>query len=444
MRLAGRLPLPAPWLKDALWRKAQAVPSLDLRFADSKSLVDSVSGQNLITFTRASSATFVGSDGVLRTAATNEPRFDHNPTTGESLGLLVEEQRTNSIRNNTMVGAVAGTPGTTPSYWSFPASQSGLAANVVGTGVENGINYVDFRYFGTTTSSLFGNVSFEPPTSVAATQSSLWTHSAYLRLAGGSVANINAIRIVIDNYNSLGTALAQYALSPPISISTASLGSQRFSTSALASTFSNAATAFVRPYIQVEASSGVAIDITLRIGLPQLEQGAFATSVIPTTTAAATRAADVASITGTAFSSWYRQDEGTVFADFLRTYSGNFPGYPNIYRFDDGSSSNLFQLYGVQGNPVVTNHSVTSSGAAQTVYKQVSTNVPGPNRLAQALAVNSSTLAGNGTLTPQDNFVTMPVGINRVVVGQNWGGTIRRITYFPARLPNTTLQRLTQ
>jgi hypothetical protein len=46
-------------------------------------------------------------------------------------------------------------------------------------------------------------------------------------------------------------------------------------------------------------SAGVAIDITLRIGMPQLEQGAFATSVIPTTTATVTRATDVASINGT-------------------------------------------------------------------------------------------------------------------------------------------------
>jgi hypothetical protein len=34
---------------------------------------------------------------VLLTAATNAPRFDHNPTTGESLGLLIEEQRTNLL-----------------------------------------------------------------------------------------------------------------------------------------------------------------------------------------------------------------------------------------------------------------------------------------------------------------------------------------------------------
>jgi hypothetical protein len=71
------------------------VPSLDLRFADNKSLTDAVTGASLVTFTRASDGTYVDSAGVIQTAATDVPRFDHNPTTGESLGLLVEEARTN-------------------------------------------------------------------------------------------------------------------------------------------------------------------------------------------------------------------------------------------------------------------------------------------------------------------------------------------------------------
>jgi hypothetical protein len=85
------------WAKNVLWRNARAVPSLDLRFADNKSLVDAVTGASLVTFTRASSGTFADSAGVLQTAATDVPRFDHNPTTGESLGLLVEEARTNLL-----------------------------------------------------------------------------------------------------------------------------------------------------------------------------------------------------------------------------------------------------------------------------------------------------------------------------------------------------------
>ena len=86
-----------PWFKSELWRRARAVPSLDLRFADNKSLVDAVTGASLVTFTRASSGTFVDSAGVIQTASTNVPRFDHNPTTGESLGLLAEEQRANLL-----------------------------------------------------------------------------------------------------------------------------------------------------------------------------------------------------------------------------------------------------------------------------------------------------------------------------------------------------------
>ena len=63
--------LAGPWVRDPLWTRARAVPSLDLRFADNKSLVDAITGAQLVTFTRASTGTFVGSDGVLRSAVTN-------------------------------------------------------------------------------------------------------------------------------------------------------------------------------------------------------------------------------------------------------------------------------------------------------------------------------------------------------------------------------------
>jgi hypothetical protein len=98
------------WAKDALWRRAQAVPSLDLRFADNKSLTDAVTGASLVTFTRASSGTFVDSAGVLQIAATDVPRFDHNPTTGESLGLLVEEARTNLCLHSEDISNAAWVP----------------------------------------------------------------------------------------------------------------------------------------------------------------------------------------------------------------------------------------------------------------------------------------------------------------------------------------------
>jgi hypothetical protein len=99
----------------------------------------------------------------------------------------------------------------------------------------------------------------------------------------------------------------------PVALTAQSLSSQR---AAHTRALNNASTAFVATRFDVSVTSGVAVDFTLRIGLPQLEQGAFSTSAIPTTTAAATRAADVAVMTGANFSNWYRSDEGSLFCQW--------------------------------------------------------------------------------------------------------------------------------
>ena len=77
-------------------------PTLNLNFARTKVL------DPRITFTRASTATFVGADGLIKTAASGAARFDHNPATGESLGLLVEEARTNMAYPSIVPSATTG------------------------------------------------------------------------------------------------------------------------------------------------------------------------------------------------------------------------------------------------------------------------------------------------------------------------------------------------
>jgi len=86
---------------------------------------------DIITFTRASTATYFDSAGVLQSAAIDAPRFDYNPSTLVAQGLLIEEARTNSIRNNTMVGAAAGTPGTNPTNWIVGTPVDGLTKEIV-------------------------------------------------------------------------------------------------------------------------------------------------------------------------------------------------------------------------------------------------------------------------------------------------------------------------
>lgn len=64
-------------------------PVADFNFAATKTL------DKKITFSRGSIGTYADELGVIRYASNNVPRFDHDPSTGRCLGLLVEESRTN-------------------------------------------------------------------------------------------------------------------------------------------------------------------------------------------------------------------------------------------------------------------------------------------------------------------------------------------------------------
>ena len=72
----------------------------------------------------------------------------------------------------------------------------------------------------------------------------------------------------------------------------------------------------------------------------QLEAGSFATSYIPTVASQVTRAADVAVMTGTNFSSWYNQTEGTVYTE----YDSAGGVTPCAVSIDDTTSNNRIQV----------------------------------------------------------------------------------------------------
>lgn len=409
-------------------------PTLDLDF-----LLGTL--PSTITFTRSSTATFFNSAGVVTSAAIDGPRFDYNPTTLALSGLLIEEQRTNSIRNSTAVGAVAGTPGTLPTNWV--SALAGLTQTIVGTGVENGIAYVDIRLNGTATGTSAG-IRFETNTGIAVASGQTWTASTFCRLVGGSTTNVTSCSLGVSGLTAGAAATADSQSSSLLGV----LSMTNISTTrtARAITFADATTAFARVQIIVGFTSGAAIDITLRIGLPQLERGGFATSVIPTSGATATRAPDIAVMTGTNFSSWYNPSTGTFVATYeaspnaFTTYlvASNGVTAQNSFHFDNDSGSMRAVYY--SGSAAVALLSLGAVGTAGTV-----------NKVASAYAVNDFAASRNAGAVVTDTAGAVPVSLTQLNIGADPSGAaanvmnthIRRITYYPRRLGNAELQVVT-
>jgi hypothetical protein len=414
--------LAGPWVRNPLWRNARAVPSLDLQFADNKSLVDGVTSQNLVTFTRASNGTYVGSDGLIKSATTNEPRFDHNPTTGESLGLLVEEARTNLLLWSEDFGNV---------IWLYTAASVSTNTSVAPDGT-------------TTADTINAGGTAVASQSITKTASAI-TYTASVFVKG----TVTGLSFTVDDGATVNRGRCVFNLSTG-TLSSATNDGTFTNTSGTITTYPNGwyritcttttnSTTIIARHRFFWSGSGTSIDVWGA----QLEAGAFATSYIPTTTATVTRAADVASITGSNFSSWYNQTEGTVFGSASVSVAAAYSGYvAEIGSFNDGflmfrqSDSQPVQRVRVGG----ADQYINGFGAIWTttgVFRNV-------------MAYKADDFAGsiNGGALGIDASGTLPV-VSSLQVGRTGStaylnGHIRRITFWPTRLSNTTLQQITQ
>jgi hypothetical protein len=181
----------------------------------------------------------------------------------------------------------------------------------------------------------------------------------------------------------------------------------------------------------------------------QLETGNTATSYIPTTSAQGTRSADVSSssaatrpadnavITGTNFSSWYRQDEGTVFAKADSLFKGaNF-----IASMNNGTNTNSINIY--------VNNNLSQFEINTNSINQANLNVTSLPAFdfAGGYKVNGFSASYSGSSILSDSSGTVPQ-TNQASLG-SWfnnfylNGTISKLAYYPKRLSNTELQGLT-
>ena len=219
-------------------------PVADFNFAATKTL------DRRITFSRNSIGTYYDELGVVRYASNNVPRFDHDLSTGKCLGLLVEESRTNKFTRSTTIGGTGWT-------------QQGTAIDYITNTTEVAAPDGTFTALKWNPSSipqyLYQNLS-----NIGTTQS---TMSVWVRCPAGESRTFFMNLYSPSQNNGAGafTATDQW---------------QRFTW-----TFTPQSQANVYPI--VPDSAGI-----YYIWGPQLEEGAFATSYIPTSESTVTRAQD--------------------------------------------------------------------------------------------------------------------------------------------------------
>jgi hypothetical protein len=364
------------------------------------------------------------------------PRFDHNPTTRESLGLLVEEQRTNLHIRSEEFGDAA---------WTVTPTESSVTTDA--TTAPNGASTADLFKCLTTNDIVRRLVT---TTAITVANTTAYTASIFLKAENWRYVGL-AINSNATNFN-LSAGRCTFDLQLGTFSDVLGLTNQQaqqlpngwWRVSITGTTVTTAATLRISLQDAAEAANLAAVgvvDAGIYLWGAQLEAGAFPTSYIPTTTAAVTRSADVASITGASFSSWYRQDEGSFFC------STTAPKGTIVFGTGDTFDNTQYVTVAASNNV-----SIRSGGSAQAILTAPVSSSANTN-IALSYALNSFAAVSNGGTISTDTSGAVPLAQVRLKLGSSpWissagndiNGTIRRLTYWPSRLPNTTLQEITQ
>lgn len=396
-------------------------PSLDLRFALAKKL------DPRITFTRGSSGTYFGPDGIMRTAGVNEPRFDHDPITGQSLGLLVEESRTNLFSR----GDIEGTVGSTPTGAVVPYTSQGQSV-VVSTDVFLGPNGQSAKH----TKGVQQNDSNTGyfTTGAVLTIGQIYCASIWLYIPSSQAKNFagKTITFQAENAPSVTTTTAIF--------DTTLIGIwQR----AFCVFTASATSTGIIPRTNANAGSFFYTDCW------QLELGAFPTSYMPASGGSQfTRSADVPTMTGTNFSSWYNSSEGTLFvASRVNALGGS--GFPGIAYVDDGTINNSMGFYvNDAGSDNIGAEAYISGRVQYGLFSSSATTANKLNKVISSYSINNFSAAfDTRSQIQRDTSGSIPT-VNRLRIGALRGGlfplngTISRLTYYPIQLTNQQLINL--
>jgi hypothetical protein len=405
-----------------------------------------------ISFTRATNGSYFDSAGVLTTAGSGVPRFDHRLENGTwvNKGLLIEESRSNlCIRSEELNVTGSGN-------WSSPSNAS-ISTNAATA--PNGVVSADKLVENTASAEHL--VSAPDVSFVSGTT---YTASAFFKSDGRSIrmllpaARFSENKIVWFNLSN-GTVTSTSGSGLSTSVVDYGNGWYRCSMTATATSNGTAGNSVQLVLVSTGTtttytgnnSSGVFI-----WGF-QIEAGAFPTSYIATTSSAATRNADLVSMTGTNFSSWYNATEGTMFCLSDGADSKLESSFNSYFQWavSDGTENERMNLLNIYDTETSTNKIqlfVFDNNVNQVTFNSFSGSWSTTQQYATANAykVNDFALSTDGQSVVTDTSGTMPTP-DRLYLGSSFlgnalflNGHIAKFYYWPTRQPNAKLVSLTQ
>ena len=416
-------------------------PILDLNFAASKTL------DRRITFTRDSVGTYVDENGLVKYASNNVPRFNHNPTTHESLGLLVEESRTNLLTYSDLLsGEGVGTG------WANGGSTISKGPDV--TAPDGTVSAWNTVYNGTSgDASLYKNGG-----EITTSNSTVYTLSVFAKVPS---TNTYVTGIRVRTYNSNHSAQFNLVTGTIVGTTEGTTtnrmeaypnGWYRCSITFTSGTDGNQGVQYymMNPSNNTLLNDSNANGEALYLWGAQLEASAFPTSYIPTGSSAVTRDDDDAVIKGTNFSDIYNETEGTIFSEFNTKVNTGTTSKWAVSLRDPANNNNYIAVKTYAANMQALQ---VKSGGSSVADLTVSNSVVIDQfrRIAGSFKLNDFDAADDGTLLTGDTSGAMPTGITQMDIGRGWTssnqkleGHIKSIKYYRTKLPDAQLQGLTQ
>ena len=380
-------------------------------------------GVNQLAYSPNTSAT----NANYLTAEYHAPRFDYSPTNiGEPRGLLIEGQTANLLFQSNDWNTT----------WNIPAPIT-----------WNGSTYATAPNNTNTAKQITVTAGASAAIGQAVTTGTNRTISVWLR--GGSLTSFS-----IGAFDAGGTSWGNNVDSTCSIISGPGAATQQvgglWSITGLSTTQwtriqifrSSTYTTFLA---YPGASSGTINGTAFMWGM-QMEAGSGASSYIPTGASQVTRTSESCTISGTNFSSWFTQGEGTLYAysDVIKSNNRNL-----VARIENAGATNYIEM-GLSAVGYATEAVAYAGGAFTSLGSAYTPVVNVPYKSAYTWSNGRLNLGANGT-TPTAVSATLVTDLICIGIGGGFlmtdtylrNGHIRQLKYYPMVMTNAQLQTLT-